>query len=175
MNNGRLFVNGTEYFALSARDILEQQPYRLSDAIFISHQNGDAELAVAIAQHISHAGPPCYIDVLDPNVDGDSPQLESYLRRVIGNCSALLAVVSNATVNSWWVSLEIGVALDREKHIGTYRREPVTLPSYLWQWPVMDTATHIAGWAKAVSKYTPTSTHRVWREKGNQVAFFNAI
>ena len=80
---------------------------------------------------------PCYLDTFDPGVAGDSPYLEGYLRQVIGRCRALMAIVSPKTRSSWWVPLEIGVALEKEKHIATFLLTEVDLPSYLWLWPML--------------------------------------
>ena len=112
MNEGRLFVYGREHphdFNLSREAIIQPRD------TFISHQNSDRATAERIAITLSNQGYPCYVDTLDPDVDGDSPQLESYLRQVIGRCRGLMAIVSRATKASWWVPLEIGVALEKEK------------------------------------------------------------
>ena len=148
MDRGTLYVRGEPslYFEKSAS-------VRGQYSIFISHQGQDSRSATLLARGISLQGIPCYVDNLDPNVDGDDPELESYLRGVIRNCRALLAVVSVNTSGSWWVPLEIGVALESEKHIGTYEINHVNLPSYLWQWPVMGgyDAGCPVGWSHSTS------------------------
>ena len=117
MNNGRLFVNGQIYsrgYNLAHEAIVQPKD------TFVSHQSSDRVTAERIAITLSGQGYPCYVDTLDPDIDGDSPQLESYLRQVIGRCRGLIAVVSRTTRSSWWVPLEIGVALEKEKHVATY-------------------------------------------------------
>ena len=175
MNTGQLYVSGQVQNVMLSAEQAAKLPGG-SHAIFISHQNNDKQTAVDLARRISSAGRPCYVDVMDPFIDGDSPQLEKYLRQVIGNCSALLAVVSHNTVTSWWVPLEIGVALDREKHIGTYRITKENLPSYLYQWPIMDSTDQAVAWAKATNNRTAEFTHLLWRQRRNNPAtFFNAL
>ena len=110
MNNGRLFINGERHFhSFSLSETTASLV--LSRGTFISHQSSDRTTAEGLATTLSNHGYPCYVDTLDPDVDGDSPQLESYLRQEIGRCRGLMAIVSRATKASWWVPLEIGVAL----------------------------------------------------------------
>lgn len=169
MNNGKLYVDGKEsaevkpmYMGMSHTPpfILARQ----SHEIFMSHQRDDVEIAERLAVKLSGAGHPCYVDDMDPEVDGDSESLESYLRDVIRRSKALLAVVSSNTVGSWWVPLEIGVALDREKHVGTFLVERVVLPSYLWRWPVLRNVEEALRWADHLGKVDADEYHRRWRD-----------
>ena len=140
MNQGRLFVHGQLLYrnlTLSQALLGEEQVQVPSNSTFISHQSNDKDAAERLAVSLSSRGYPCYLDTFDPNVDGDSPELESYLRRVIALCNNLMAMVSRTTRISWWVPLEIGVALEKEKHIATYLLTAEDLPSYLWQWPML--------------------------------------
>ena len=131
MDQGTLYVGGEPFFqGMSVEYIEKSLPSARQQRVFISHQNQDIKIATMLARYISEWGPPCYIDRLDPKVDGDKPELESYLRNVIRNSRALLAVVSENTAESWWVPLEIGVALENDKHIGTFELSAVNLPSY---------------------------------------------
>ena len=164
MNNGVLYVDGQPVTQINLSRSAGMGSARNQPQIFVSHQRRDLETAKRVAAAISRGGPACYLDDLDPLVDGDSPGLERYLREVIGNSEALLAVVSNYTVTSWWVPMEIGVALDRSKHIGTYLAEATDLPSYLWRWPVMDTARLASKWADDATRADPEAYYRVWRE-----------
>lgn len=177
MNYGTLYLNGEAqsrtYFTKSS-----QASGRYD--IFISHQQKDAVAAVRLARYISRLGIPCYIDILDSDVDGDSPGLEGYLRQVIDHCRGLLAIVSASTKSSWWVPMEIGVALQCGKHIGTYMAELTFLPSYLWQWPVMNTDLEATKWSIAAGKYSSAYTNRAWRRLPRQTAiqrnaFFNIL
>ena len=165
MNYGTLYVNGEAqsrtYFAR-----VNQVSGRYD--IFISHQQKDAVAAVRLARLISRMGIPCYIGILDPDVDGDSPHLEGYLRQVIGHCRGLLAITSASMKSSRWVPMEIGVALQCGKHIRTYTAGLIILPSYLWQWPVMNTDREATKWSIGVGKYSSAETNRVWRQLPRQ-------
>ena len=123
MNQGRLFVGGRllhQNLTLTGAVSGGSQIQMPSNATFISHQSNDQGAAERIALLLSSHSYPCYLDTFDPNVDSDSPDLEGYLRRVIALCNNLMAMVSPTTRTSWWVPLEIGVALEKEKHIATY-------------------------------------------------------
>ena len=162
MNEGRLFVYGREHphdFNLSREAIIQPRD------TFISHQNSDRATAERIAITLSNQGYPCYVDTLDPDVDGDSPQLESYLRQVIGRCRGLMAIVSRATKASWWVPLEIGVALEKEKHIATYLLTSEDLPSYLWQWPMLSSDQDAISWAQDTHSYSVAQMNQYWRSR----------
>ena len=85
MNNGRLFINGERrFYSFSPSETTASLV--LSGDTFISHQSSDRVTAERVATALSNHGYPCYVDTLDPDVDGDSPYLESYLRQIIGRC-----------------------------------------------------------------------------------------
>ena len=95
MNQGRLFVAGQllhQDLSLSLARSGGTQIHVPSDATFISHQSNDKDAAERVAVSLSSQGYPCYLDTFDPNVDGDSPELEGYLRRVIALCNNLMAL-----------------------------------------------------------------------------------
>ena len=175
MNDGRLFINGElRYQSLRksrdvssftvSRGVLAGQTVLIpSNTTFISHQSGDARAAERVATRLSIQGYPCYLDTLDPNLDGESEDLESYLRGIIGQCSSLMAMVSRTTKTSWWVPLEIGVALEKEKHIGTYLLDQENLPSYLWQWPMLWTDEDAVNWAQDTRRSSAAAINRSWR------------
>ena len=166
MNQGRLFQNGvlvqrgiTISEALSDRDRVRIP----LNSTFISHHNGDTLDAEALAKYLSSLGYHCYLDTLDQSVDGDSPDLEDYLREVIGRCDRLMAVVSWRTKSSWWVPLEIGVALEKEKHIATYLLEREDLPSYLWLWPMLWSYADAAWWVIDTKTRSSAQVNSSWR------------
>ena len=166
MNQGRFFVAGqlnSQSVAISSavsRGVATEMP---SDTTFISHQSNDKDAAERIAVYLSSRGYPCYLDTFDPNVDGDSPNLESYLRRVIALCRSLMAIVSRTTRISWWVPLEIGVALEKRKHIATYLLTSEDLPSYLWQWPMLRSDRDALQWAQDAQRETAAGMNSNWR------------
>ena len=166
MNQGRLFVHGQSLhrnLTLSQARPEGEQIQVPSNSTFISHQSNDKDAAERVAISLSRQGYPCYLDTFDPNVDGDRPELESYLRRVIDLCNNLMAMVSRTTRMSWWVPLEIGVALEKEKHIATYLLTAEDLPSYLWQWPMLRSDRDALQWAQDTQGKTVSGMNRRWR------------
>ena len=168
MNEGRLFVNGQ----LRHQDISTSRGFSQGTTVplppnttFISHHNTDRLTAETLAELLSEIGSPCYLDTLDPNVDGDSPHLESYLRDVIGQCNKLMAIVSRTTITSWWVPLEIGVALEKQKYIATFFVSSQELPSYLWQWPVLHSYRDATSWIRDTRTQSVGEIHRSWRRR----------
>ena len=116
--------------------------------IFISHKSDDRITAECLAQFISaQEDPKCYVDALDPEVSGDSPQLAKYVLNVIHSCKALLAVVSAETQQSWWVHYEIGAADAHGRGIATYLKVATETPSYLKVWPVLSHPSQARRWA----------------------------
>ena len=57
-----------------------------------------------------------YLDIWDPEEDGDSPELEVKLRETV----TLVAVVTEHTPTSWRVPFEVGVAREAESQIATF-------------------------------------------------------
>ena len=168
MNQGRLFVAGRvlhENLRMAGTSPQGQTIEMPSGATFISHQSNDKVAAEKIAAVLSGRGYPCYLDTLDPNVDGDSPDLERYLRWIIGLCNSLMAVVSFATKTSWWVPLEIGVAIEKQKHIATYLLGAEDLPSYLWQWPMLWNDQDAIAWAQDSQNQSSTVMNTNWRSR----------
>ena len=110
---------------------------------FISHKGNDLTLAAEAGEILYRHGLHGYLDVWDPKVDGDSAELEEYLRQVIRETPSILAVVTEHTSTSWWVPFEIGVARETESVIATYlqvdenRTVARELPSYLKTWPIL--------------------------------------
>jgi hypothetical protein len=107
--------------------------------VFISHQVTDSALAGRIDARLrlTH-GVSTYLDLRDPHATTAGDDLGEYLRRTMGTCSHLLAVVSPATQTSWWVPWEIGVATEKDYPISTFTGGPTaSLPEYLRKWPYL--------------------------------------
>ena len=125
--------------------------------VFVSYKSDDRDIAQKVARTIAKRGLTVYLDILDPNVNGDGPELVDYINFVIGCCNSLIAVVSHKTVSSWWVPLEIGIAMEKGLHLGTFlvltsiytKRD---FPSYLWKWPVLTDMTDLENWCKEHKK-----------------------
>jgi hypothetical protein len=60
-----------------------------------------------------------------------------------------MALVTNATVGSWWVPFEIGVARQGDRRITSFDNSTVKLPEFLTDWPVMTTDTDLDLFAEA--------------------------
>lgn len=128
--------------------------------VFVSYKSDDRKQAEAIAIKIAKCGLTVYLDIWDPIIHGDGPELVDYINVVIGCCKSLIAVLSRNTVHSWWVPLEIGIATTKELHLGSFlvptvRHTTLTsyevkqyFPSYLWKWPVLRNMTDLEDWCK---------------------------
>ena len=151
----------------------------MARGIFISHKQEDLYKAIEVASAIrDRANVHCYVDQLDPYVKGDSPELVSHIQEVIHGCQSLLAVVSRNTQSSWWVPLEIGVALENQKHIGSYTvgLSRLSLPSYLWTWPIMATNQEAVAWARGTRNHDAGILHRTWRRMASTPeAFYRSL
>ena len=167
MRNGTLFANTRQRTAGRWEMRWLDAKQHMRDGIFISHKGADLLKAVAIERGImAKAQVPCYVDQLDPNVGGDSADLVTYIQEVIQQCRSLMAVVSKSTQASWWVPLEIGVALENQNYIGSYNTDGTELPSYLWSWPTMTTNQEAVEWANATKRNrSADQLHRAWRNR----------
>ena len=167
MRNGTLIANSTQGTVGRWEMGWEDAKRHVRYGIFISHKREDLHRAVEIGHEImSKAQVACYVDLLDPNVGGDSADLVTYIQEVIHQCQSLLAVVSKSTQDSWWVPLEIGVALENQNYIGSYNTDRTELPSYLWSWPTMTTNHEAVEWAKATQRNSSADQlHRAWRSR----------
>lgn len=155
----------------------------MNNGIFISHKKEDLELAIDIGREVAKRTKiPCYVDELDSNIENDSADLAVYIQEIIHRCQSLLAIISHHTINSWWVPLEIGVALENKKYISSYKKSDGTmLPSYLWSWPTMTTKVEAVKWAKATRKsLNANELHQAWRrskprEFSDRLDFFDSL
>ena len=112
--------------------------------VFISHKQEDSETAGRIAHRLRTVhSVDCYLDVFDLNAGKSGDDLGDYLRRVLQECTELMAVVSETTKQSWWVPWEIGVAQEKERPITTFAGGQCDLPIYLKKWPYLKTVTEL--------------------------------
>lgn len=114
----------------------------------MSHRRDDAAVAKSVADRLKLRGLGVYLDVVDPILVKDGPDLGEYLRARLGECSQLLAVVSAATQGSWWVPWEIGVATEKTYRIATFMTQDVSTPGYLQKWPYLRTAEDLDVYAE---------------------------
>ena len=125
--------------------------------VFISHKGEDIRIAESVGDALQGSGLSGYLDRWDPAVEGDSPELEIYLRRIIRETKTILAVVTENTPLSWWVPFKIGVARETASQIATFlevnrlSRARIELPSYLKKWPILATTTSLQIWARRLA------------------------
>lgn len=93
-----------------------------------------------------------YLDELDDRLLR-GPQLADHLRSRMASCSHLIAVVSAATANSWWVPWEIGVASERIMPLASFTSTPTLLPEYLRSWPYMSRIKQIGDYVDEAKRY----------------------
>ena len=176
MKRGYLFTGIAQDEIRESLTHWDDAKWKIENGIFISHKKEDRDKAIEIGREIaSRTQIPCYVDELDPNIKGDSPDLVTYIQEVIHRSKSMLAVVSKRTVNSWWVPLEIGVALENKKYISSYRIGAIDLPSYLWLWPTLTTNEEAVEWAKVTQRGLDAGQlHQAWQRK-NSHFFFNSV
>ena len=125
--------------------------------VFISHKGEDIRIAESVGDALQHSGLSGYLDRWDPAVEGDSPELETYLRSIIRETKTILAIVTENTPLSWWVPFEIGVARETDSQIATFLEinrlstTRIELPSYLKKWPILATTTSLKIWARRLA------------------------
>ena len=115
--------------------------------VFVSHKSNDAAKAVQIAERISSHGLSAWVDVADPSGVRDGPDLADYIRQVLGSSRSLLALVTSATKESWWVPFEIGIAFQQEKLLASYGSR-ASLPSFLQKWPNVQNDSELDRWCR---------------------------
>lgn len=117
--------------------------------VFISHKQVDAPQAKYIADRLKNVHQiDSYLDVIDSVINKTGEALADYIREQLGRCTQLLAVVSPATKDSWWVPWEIGVATEKDYPLATYGGS-ATLPEFLQKWPVLKNDQHLDLYAQA--------------------------
>ena len=115
--------------------------------VFVSHKSNDSNKAVQVAERISTNGLSAWVDVADPIGLRDGPDLADYIRRVLASSRSLLALVSSATKESWWVPFEIGIAFEQQKLLASYGSR-ANLPSFLYKWPNVQTDSQLDNWCR---------------------------
>ena len=131
--------------------------------VFVSHKSDDKDTAEKVAIKIAQSGLKAYLDTWDPNIHGDGPTLVDYIHSIIGYCNSLVAVISDKTSNSWWVPLEIGIAITKDLHLGSFLESAdmkKKCPSYLWKWPVLEDLYDLGIWCS--QRKTATSTQQFY-------------
>ena len=158
------------FFSASGRQelTLERATERgLTWDVFVSHTTKDDNLADNVASCIRSCDLTAWVDSDFLASHDDGPGMASKIKRVIGRSYCLLAIVTNATNESWWVPFEIGVASETNRFLSTYGSPRVPLPSFLSVWPRVKDEAELRSWCTLIkqqkAKYMPT-THRGFME-----------
>jgi hypothetical protein len=118
--------------------------------VFISHQKADSEIAGAVAARLHQTHQiDCYVDIIDSNLLKSGESLGEYLRREMGKCTQLIAVVSTNTRLSSWVPWEIGIATEKDFPLATYFGDNTPPPEFLQKWPYLRSLSDVDQYAKA--------------------------
>lgn len=117
--------------------------------VFISHRTADDAKAQVLVQRLyTRHKITCYVDHFDPEARTTREITDLIVGR-INLCTHLMALVTNATVGSWWVPFEIGVARQGDRRITSFDASTVVLPEFLTEWPVMTNEAHLDLFAEA--------------------------
>ena len=87
-----------------------EKPYQ----VFVSHATADKWLARTLCEKIESVGATIFRDDRDINGGGDIPE---EIRRQIKQSQEILVLLTPESVNSQWVTLEVGAAWGRSKHV----------------------------------------------------------
>ena len=162
------------YFSAARTESLTLQAARTRDLtwdVFVSHTTKDDDLAEEVAKCIRSFGLTAWVDSDHLERKHDGPSMASQIQGVIRRSYCLLAVVTSATSESWWVPFEIGVASDRDRYLSTYGDPRVSLPSFLSAWPRVRDHDELHSWCEVVkdkqATYRPTF-HRAYVEVASQ-------
>lgn len=118
--------------------------------VFLSHQLRDAAVAQQIERRLRiFHDIPSYLDVIDPDASKQGDQIADHVKAHLGQCTQLLAVVSEATKLSWWVPWEIGIATEKDYPLATFSGGTTVLPEYLKKWPYLRNDADIDAYANA--------------------------
>jgi hypothetical protein len=129
----------------------------LAIKVFISHQKSDTALSRKLADRLRLRHQiESYLDDIDPYIGGPVERLADHIRREMGSCTQLLAVVSPTTPLSQWVPWEIGVATEKDFPLATYSPHDAIPPEFLRKWPYLRSEVDLDHYA-VVSKQTAST------------------
>lgn len=140
--------------------------------VFVSHKAEDSRAATAVAARLKANEVEVYLDSFDPDAK-DGPDLADYLRDKMRLCHGLMAVVSEKTIQSWWVPWEIGVATERDMPLATFSHDYSNVPSYLRKWPYLTQLGQIDQYAQTARRMVRERRGRV--EKGEAFGRAEAV
>jgi hypothetical protein len=110
--------------------------------VFISHKDKDTAAAVSIKTKLESHQIICYLDVFDEKIAYGN--ITDRITSAMEKCTHLIAVMSDATKDSWWVPFEIGEATFGYRRICSYDLGcTFSFPEYLSKWPKMSSSRHL--------------------------------
>lgn len=108
-----------------------------STCIFLSHISVDKKTTVDIGNYLMNAGFDIYLDINDDELQqavryDNANVITKCIEKGITDCSHIICLISNSTINSWWVPYEVGYAKKSDKQISTlFIKDVVRIPEYL--------------------------------------------
>jgi hypothetical protein len=127
--------------------------------IFVSHRSADKDIAREISSELNKMGLDIYFDEKDPvlqNADknGDDDAVIKCIEYGLQNCSHLLGIISENTVDSWWVPYEIGYTKGRGKDSAYLIQGSVSrIPSYMKISRRLASKEDVIAWAEELLGY----------------------
>ena len=123
--------------------------------VFVSHKKEDAPKAREVAACIASYKLTAWLDELDPLVHPDAENLTEIIRERLDRSFSVMAVISPATNESWWVPFEIGIGYEKEKQLATYCEAPrqTSLSEFLDGWPLVCDHDDLHAWCGQIIDY----------------------
>lgn len=120
--------------------------------VFVSHKKEDTPKAREVAACIASYDLTAWLDELDPHVHPDADNLTEVIRDRLDRSFSIMAVVTHATKESWWVPFEIGIGYEKERQLATYCEAPrrTSLPEFLDGWPLVCDHEDLHAWCDLI-------------------------
>ena len=135
--NRALPLVGTEAEAFKLKSMFESADQN-KPCIFLSHISVDKEVVETIAEYIMEkADIDVYLDIYDEDLQravegGDSIKITELIEKGISKSSHAMCLISEETINSWWVPYELGYAKSSGKKISSLKlNRSIDLPDFL--------------------------------------------
>ena len=106
--------------------------------VFISHQQGDSEIAKETSGVLASFGIDSYLDVIDDSFV-KIEDVASKIQNEMDKCTQVLVIISEANRNSFWVPWEVGVATAKNLPLATLSVKGARPHEFLEKWPLLRT------------------------------------
>jgi len=134
--------------------------------VFLSHKGEDKPAVREIGEYLKNAGLNIYLDIDDIALQqavtqGNDVAITKSIELGIANSTHLMAVVSEKTKQSWWVSYEVGFGKRNGNGLATLKLKDVgDLPSFLKISVIIDGIAGLNGYLKSISAQTQEQVDR---------------